>query len=441
MKVLSISANTFAFSPSGPAYIAGAVRDAGHTVDVFDCLVASEPLRELETHLNRFQPDVIGISIRTVAGKVADPNAEFGSKPFDARILVKQLVDIIKRVSAAHIVLGGPGFNYYGRDWLEYLDLDYGLRGEGEFSFPLYLKRLEEGGDMYSILGCIYRKGADIVKIPRQRIENLDDTALPAYELFDLGQYAERKIAAGIFTKRGCAFQCTFCPYSSLEGTRYRLKSSERVADEITHIQQTGQATTFDFCDNSFNVPKKHAEAICREIITRNLEIKWITGGLKPIGMTDDVCRLFKDSGCTDLGLAAESASETMLKSMRRGYRVEQVEHALACLDRSGIPYGMSVLLGAPGETPDTIAETFAVIDRFPSLSWLWVSIGLNLWTHHQAVLEDARRDGQLNDDDNLFDEVNYISPDLPRTYMVELIESLKERENCYFQVNKLYAE
>lgn len=440
MNVLIVSANTFSFSMAGPAYIAGAARNAGHTVEVFDCLFAQDPPHELEAHLKQFQPDVVGISIRTVAGKIVDKSAEFYTKPFDSRILVKRLVDVIKRVSPARIVLGGPGFNYYGQNWLEYLDLDYGLRGEAEFSFPLYLKQLAEGGDIYTIPGCIYRQDGQVFKVPREIIQNLDDTALPACDLFELDKYVEHNIAAGIFTKRGCAFECTFCPYPSLEGDIYRLKSPQRVVDEIETIHQTEQLLKFDFCDNSFNVPQKHAEAICRELIDRNLNIQWSTGGLKPVAITADLCRLFAESGCIGLGLSIESVSETMLKTMRRGYRVKQVEKALACLSRSNIPFGVSLMLGAPGETPETIAETFAVIDKLPSPSWLWITIGLNLWTRHQPVLDEARRDGQLKDDDNLFDEVNYISPELPQAYMLDLIDSLKERENCHFQVNKPYA-
>jgi radical SAM superfamily enzyme YgiQ (UPF0313 family) len=130
-----------------------------------------------------------------------------------------------------------------------------------------------------------------------------------------------------------------------------------------------------------------------------------------------------------------------MLKAMHRGYTVKQVREALACLGRSGIPFGVSLMLGAPGETPETIAETFEVIDSFPMPQWMWVTIGLNLWTHHQQVLDDARKDGQLKDDRELFNEVNYISPDLPKEYMVSLINSLKERENCNLQVNKPYVE
>ena len=77
MKVLVISANTFNFSPSGPAYIAGAARDAGHTVEVFDCLFADDTIHELEEHITKFKPDIIGISIRTVTGLVPDENASF----------------------------------------------------------------------------------------------------------------------------------------------------------------------------------------------------------------------------------------------------------------------------------------------------------------------------------------------------------------------------
>lgn len=441
MKVLIISANTLPFSPSGPAYIAGAARDAGHTVEVFDCLFAQDPVRELKEHITRFNPDVVGISIRLVHGYMLDESAKFYTRHDDLRTGIKEIVNCIKRISSAQIVLGGCGFNYYGRDWLDYLDLDYGIRGEAEFSFPLYLKRLEESGDMYDIPGCIFRKDGRISKVPRERIEHPDATALPAYDLFDLDQYFEHNISPGIFTKRGCAFRCTYCPYHSLEGTRYRLKSPKRVVDEIEFIYNARPPKMVTFCDNNFNVPKKHAEAICEEILHRQLEITWGTGSLKPLGFTDDLCRLFKDSGCGYVNLSVETASETMLKHMKRGCTVDHIKQALTCLSRSDIPFGISLMFGAPGETPETIAETFDVIDRFRIPLTIWVTIGICLWTQHQDVLEDARRTGQLKDDKELFQGVNYMSPELPKEYMIDLIESLRAKENYTVQVNKPYAE
>ncbi len=127
MTVLIISANTFPFSPSGPAYVAGAAQGAGHRVEVFDCFFLEDPIHELKEHISRLNPDVIGISIRSVAGKIVDDNAEFHTKPFDAQVLVKEIVDCIKRTSKAHVVLGGPGFNYYGQEWLDGISGFHGI--------------------------------------------------------------------------------------------------------------------------------------------------------------------------------------------------------------------------------------------------------------------------------------------------------------------------
>jgi radical SAM superfamily enzyme YgiQ (UPF0313 family) len=440
VKVLIISSNFLPASPSGPAYVAGAALAAGHTVEVFECLFAEHPVGELEDRIARFEPDVVGISIRLVTGDILDESGAFGSRRFDVRPKVREIVDCVKRTSRAQIVLGGPGFNYYGPNWLDYLELDYGIRGEAEFSFPLYLERMENDGDLYSVPGCIYRREGQIHQVPRQLVDDLDATAFPAYELFDLAKYAERGISPAILTKRGCAFRCTFCPYRSLEGARYRLKSPGRVVDEIERIQETHNPKMYTFCDNSFNVPKRHAEAICREIIDRKLGIRWGTGALKPIGITDDFCRLLVDSGCGSVNLAIETASEKMLQSVKRGYHVDDVRGALTCLGHSGIPFGVSLLFGAPGETPETIAETLNLVDSFSTLLDTWVSIGLCLWTDHQRVVEDARREGQLGEDAELFDGAYYISPELPQGYMVELIASLTAKEGYAVQVNKPYA-
>jgi radical SAM superfamily enzyme YgiQ (UPF0313 family) len=441
VKVLIISANSLPSAPSGPAYIAGSALAAGHTVKVFEVLFSKKNLvAELEKEITDFSPDVIGISIRLVHGYILDEDAEFGTRHLDLRVRVKEIVDCVKRVSDAHVVLGGPGFNYYGPDWLKYLSLDYGIRGEAELSFPLYLDKLERGEDIFSVPGCVYRADGNFVKVPRKFIENLDHTAYPAYELFDLEQYYELGISPAIVTKRGCVFDCNYCPYSEIEGKTYRLKSPPRVVDEIEHVWNVGHPRMVSFCDNNFNVPNNHAQAICQEIIDRKLDINWGTGTIKAHGITDDACQLYKDSGCGYLSLSVESASQRMIDRMQRGCTVEEIEGALTSLSRSDIPFGVSLMFGAPGETPETIAETLSVIDKYEIPDGVWVTIGICLWTDHQKVLEEARADGQLRDDSELFRGTNYVSPLLPKEYMTDLLESLRAKENYTVQVNQLYA-
>lgn len=438
---LPLSASGLQMSPSGAAYIAGAVRKAGYTVKIFDCIVTDNLNEELKEKLSKFSPDVVGLSITIVTNDIRYEGSDFGTKYFDMRPKIKNIVDTVKQNTKAQIVLGGSGFNYYSKEWLDYLSLDYGLRGECEYSFPLYLKRLEKNGDIYSVPGCVFRKEGKINMVSRNRISDLDNTAYPAYDLFEFNKYNEQNIAYAVYSKRGCAFKCIFCPYHSLEGTRYRLKTPKRVVNEIEYVIKTTNSERINFCDNSFNCPKAHAEAICKEMINRRLKFKWRSGAIKPLGISRDFCKLMKESGCNYVGLSIETASEKMLVNMKRGYSVTDIREALNNLSISGITFGLSILIGAPGETPETISETFSVVDNYPMIDNIWINIGLYLWTHHQTLLNTAIKDGQLKSERELFDGAYYISPELPKDYMIGFIESLKTRKNYAVQVNKPYKE
>jgi radical SAM superfamily enzyme YgiQ (UPF0313 family) len=440
MRVLMVSCDLRISTPAGAVYVAGAARDAGHAVEIFDGYLADDLRGQLADKLIDFEPDVLGVSITAVTSDVLDSESPFGTKYVDMRPAIKSIVDVTREHSRARIVPGGCGFNYYAEDWLAYLDLDYGIRGEGEHAFPHFLDRLQRGRDPHGIPGSVWRRGGRFHKAPRDRIEELDGTALPAYDLIDADAYRAEGLPFSVFTKRGCAFGCTFCPHSSLEGKRYRLKSPERVVNEIQRVVRTTGSLNVNYCDNSFNVPRRHAEAVCRQIIDDGVEVRWRSGAIKPVKMTEDFCSLMKDSGCEYAGLSIESASEKMLAGMQRGYGADDVRKALDCLGESGIPFGLSILLGAPGETPETIRETFDVVDRYSMVEGVWVNIGIYLWTHHQKVLEAARGAGQLRDDRELFDGAYYISPELPEGYMTDLISSLRAREGFFVQVNKPYA-
>ncbi len=52
-----------------------------------------------------------------------------------------------------------PGFNYFAREWLESVDLNHGIRGEGDIPFPMFLEQLQQNGDRTSIPGSICREG------------------------------------------------------------------------------------------------------------------------------------------------------------------------------------------------------------------------------------------------------------------------------------------
>jgi hypothetical protein len=158
-----------------------------------------------------------------------------------------------------------------------------------------------------------------------------------------------------------------------------------------------------------------------------------------PPGKTGDFCRLLRDSGCRYVNLSIESGSDAMLQRMRRGYTAAGVRQSLESLNSSGIPYGVSLMIGAPGETPQTVQETLALIDRCTIPLGVWVTVGICLWTPRQPLLAEARPAGRLAGDRQLFEGATYLSPDLPRTYMEDLIDGLRSRPGITVQVNQPY--
>lgn len=436
MNVLVISSNTLPAAPSGPAYVAGALRQAGHAVEVCDSLGVTDLRQLISARLRRFHPEVVGISIRLVHGDVQDPASAFGTRYLDLRPRVKEIVEAVRRSSSARIVLGGPGFNYYAHDWLAYLDLEYGIRGEGEVAFPLFLQALAGGGDPGAVPGCITRRGGQFRCVPPRGVEDLDRQGLPAYDLFDWPDYAGHKVLPALFTKRGCASGCTYCPYGKLEGKRYRLKSPERVLAEVRHTLNHAAGGRIMFCDNNFNVPLRHAEELCRAFRAQAPDFQWGTGDLKPVGIDEGFCRLLKDSGCFYANLSIESASDTVLRRMKRGYTARQVHESLSALRRSGIAFGASLLFGAPGETPDTVAETLAVLQEFEIPLGVWATIGIYLWTDYQDITAEARQEGRLEEGSSLFDGPVYLSAGLPPGCVQELTQALRAKPGYTAQVN-----
>jgi radical SAM superfamily enzyme YgiQ (UPF0313 family) len=178
-------------------------------------------------------------------------------------------------------------------------------------------------------------------------------------------------------------------------------------------------------------------QSICKTLIAEKADFQWGTGDLRPVGITDDFCQLMEESGCFSVNLSIESASEEMPKSMKRGYTVRQVCKSLEALSRSKIPFGASLMLGAPEETPETIAETLSVLDDYQIPNGVWVTIGVYLWTDYQDIVVEARRTGILKDDKKLYSGAVYLSLGLPRSYLQELPEALRARRGYSVQFNK----
>ena len=157
---------------------------------------------------------------------------------------------------------------------------------------------------------------------------------MPRRDILDLSAY-QGLSAMGVQTKRGCALDCLYCTYPFLSGRNVRLRSPEKVGEELEVLCRDYGRDEFFFADHVFNLPMSHAEVVCQEILRRKLSVRW-TGYFWERGMTADFVSLALESGCVKFTLAPDASDDVSLRELGKGVTRGQLEATYCLLE--GVP-------------------------------------------------------------------------------------------------------
>jgi radical SAM superfamily enzyme YgiQ (UPF0313 family) len=141
-------------------------------------------------------------------------------------------------------------------------------------------------------------------------------------------------------------------------GTRVRYRSPEKVVDELQYLG-TWKFHQINIADDLFTANKEHCLGVCNEIIKRDLKLTW-TSFARVDTVSDELLTKMKAAGCHAVSFGIESANPRILKAIKKGITLDQVEAAVGMCREVGITPYASFILGLPGETPETIKETMA---------------------------------------------------------------------------------
>jgi radical SAM superfamily enzyme YgiQ (UPF0313 family) len=408
LRVLLISANTEKLPdpvfPIGAAYMAAVAAQRGHWVDTFDLCFLDALRPALDEKIRVARPDVIGISLRNLDSSAYPQNTSYIDD-------YKQLVDAVRELTGAPIVLGGAGFTVMPETIMEYLRADVGVVGEGEMAFPWILQHLASGAAWTSTpeYEC-QRVNGGVCVSPVSRIKHLDLAGIPLRQRFDMDAYYQRGGALNIQTKRGCYFDCVFCSYPLIEGSKVRMRTARAVVDEIQAVREEHGVRHWFFVDNIFNMPIRHAKDICEEIAARRLDIEW-SGYLNPKFIDDELCALMARSGCKAIEFGTDSGSASMIASLKKEFDPDDLRRASALCHQQHLKFCHSLIFGGPGETRQTVTETIALMDETKPTAVIAMT-GIRVLPGTEMV-QIALRDGQIDADDNLLYPKFYISPAL----------------------------
>jgi hypothetical protein len=347
-----------AIAPIGLEAVAGAAVSAGIQTTIIDlswCQDASHGAlaTTLATQFRDLDVQLVGVTMRNVDDCFWPSATSFVSQYLE-------LVQCVRQVTDAPIVVGGVGFSVFARQLTERLGVNFGIRGDGEQAIVELYRHIDDPAAWPTIPGLIWSEsGVWHVNAPDwSHWKQSRSAAAVSRTLVNNPRYFAVGGQIGIETKRGCPRKCIYCADPIAKGTQVRCKSPECVADECEALLAQG-IDVLHICDGEFNVPRAHALSVCEELARRGLGEKLRYYAYLAVRPFDrELAVALRRSGCVGINFTGDSGNDAMLLTYRASHRKRHLEDARRICKEVGITCMIDLLLGGPGETPGTLRET-----------------------------------------------------------------------------------
>jgi len=357
----------------GIGYIAAVLEKNGYDVSIIDKTISMDNMEKLADEIVAMHPDVVGFYCVSETFKN-----------------VIHILKAIKEKSPSIItMIGGPHVYGLPAHGMSFEWIDYSFCGEAEESFLKLLECNFNPEEFVNIPGLIYRHNNEIKINLMALISDLDSLPLPARHLYpplflyrpSLLAY-KRLPATGIITSRGCAHKCIFC-HSGKGHFKLRFHSAEYVLEEIKYLKKDFGINELIFFDDTFLINKDRALKICEGIIREDIDISWSCNA-RVNNINKDILKTLKRAGCWLIQFGVESGNQEILRAIKKGITLEQVENACRLACKEGLEVKSYFILGHPGETVATLNDTIRFMTRlhahYASINFMTPLPGTEMW-------------------------------------------------------------
>lgn len=300
---------------------------------------------------------------------------------FETTVSIAELLKSKK--NTLKVVLGGPEitrqyFKSEGNFHERVIRVaDYLIVGEGEV--PLY---------QYLIGSNTHKKVATF-----EQLSDLTDLPFPRYTGIDQNVYPRRNTIPLQFS-RGCIRRCNFCSERLLY-KNFRTRNVSSLIDEIRYHKTHNKTQYFVFYDSLINADMKKLEVLCDSIIEHFGSIHWEAQIAIRNDMDQKLLKKMKQSGCYSLFIGLESASNTTLKNMNKGFTTDDALNFFHALCQANLFFGISIIVSYPGETDQDFQNTLDFIIHHKEIIPQIAQI--NPFTYYDGTSADETADYSTN--------------------------------------------
>jgi anaerobic magnesium-protoporphyrin IX monomethyl ester cyclase len=391
------------------AYLAAALREAGHQPLVLDALLEGHDRIGDGYAKNSV---VRGLPVERILERIA----ELG--PIDALAIstmfsqdwpeTAKLIRELHRHHPVPVIVGGE----HASAAAEYIlrttpEVTLAAHGEGEETLVDFANWLAGRTKLEEITG-VTRRGAagDAIRNPsRPRIRSVDTIAEPAWDLFDMDGYfthghtfgVERGRTIPMLATRGCPYRCTFCSSPQMWTTKYVTRDPELVLDEIERYIATYGVRNIEFHDLTAITKRSWILKFTAGIERRGLDFTWqLPSGTRSEALDEEVIAAISRTGCVNLAYAPESGSERTLKAIKKKVDLDKLTNSVRIAVEHRMTVKCNLIIGFPHETHRDIWQTIRYAAR---LGLIGVEdTGIYLFSPYPGseLYEELRADGTL---------------------------------------------
>lgn len=202
----------------------------------------------------------------------------------------------------------------------------------------------------------------------------------------------KRDFVVPIELTRGCANRCVFCQAPYVHGAKLRFRSLDGLTEPFRHLQTRNRRKVFFITSNVLSYGPSEAASradslrslaeLAHSFGLADLHLGSFPSEIRPEYLDEGCLRVFRDY-CINriIVIGAQTGSERLLATLRRGHTVADVKQAALMVRNAGFKPYIDIIIGLPDETTDDRRQTMEFI------TWLMNRTGARIHLHHYIPL------------------------------------------------------
>lgn len=351
----------------------------GYSADFYDVDMFLPSETEMFNYFKSKQPNVVGLS------------AVVSTSYLKVKIISK----IIREASPSALIVLGGNMAASANVLLRKTEVDICVLGDGEkpwVSILDWISNNEPLSALSNIKGVAFLNERDELEFTGygEPIPN-DEISFPDYDVLSKGfpsqpslienyfregkkcdwfkhdsrtyESSRKHRLAVLWTTKGCVARCTFCQRFCVG---YRMLSLDKLDKHLSELKMKYDVGFIEVADENFGSNKKHSYEVAK--LMKKHDMLWFAGGVRCSSFSREDFQFFNDHGCTGMKFGIETGSQKIFDVMDKRVTVNTVFDALKNAHEANLYAPLSLCIGMPGETDETVMETGRFVGQYASM-------------------------------------------------------------------------